>query len=112
MLEEKAVIEQGVGIQPLGDRIVVLPEEEPDERASGIVIPECAKERPIIGKVVAVGKGFRMSDGSWMPLSVKVGDRVLYGKFSGNTVKVGEGDKYLMLRQSDVFAVFGQEEAI
>jgi chaperonin GroES len=90
-------------LQPLEDRVVVRPSEEEETTASGIVIPDTAKERPQEGEVIAVGPG-RFEDGQRIPMDVKVGDKVIYSKYGGTEVKV-EGDEYLVLSARDVLAV-------
>ena len=93
-----------MNLKPLGDRIVVKPEEEAESRtASGLVIPDTAKEKPQLGKVLAVGPG-EFKDGERLPLDVSVGDVVFYSKYGGTEVKV-EGDDYLILSARDVLAV-------
>ena len=91
-------------IRPLHDRIIVKRLEEERKTASGIVIPDTAAEKPDQGEVQAVGKGKKTDDGKILPLDVKVGDRVLFGKYSGQTVKV-DGDELLVMREEDLFAV-------
>lgn len=91
-------------IRPLHDRILVEREEEERLSAGGIVIPDSATEKPIQGKVVAVGNGKLMEDGTVRPLDVKVGDKILFGKYSGTEVKVG-GEELLVLREEDVMGV-------
>ena len=91
-------------IQPLGDRIVVKPLEAEEKTKGGIVLPDTAKEKPQEGKVIAVGKG-KISDGKVIALEVKVGDRVLYGKYSGTEINTKEGEELLIMREEDVFAV-------
>jgi len=91
-------------IRPLDDRVVVEPIEAEERTAGGIVLPDSAKERPQRGTVVAVGPGVRDESGKLRPLDVKVGDKVLFGKYSGQTVKVGDHE-YLVMREEDVFAV-------
>ena len=91
-------------IQPLGDRIVVKALEAEDKTRGGIVLPDTAKEKPQEGKVIAVGKG-KYSDGKLVALEVKVGDRVLYGKYSGTEINTKEGEEYLIMREEDVFAI-------
>jgi chaperonin GroES len=91
-----------VNLQPLGDRIVVRPIEEEEVTASGIVLPDTAKEKPQRGKVLAVGEG-RFEDGKRIPLDVAEGDEVIYSKYGGTEVKV-EGQDLLILRESDVLA--------
>jgi chaperonin GroES len=90
-------------LQPLADRVVVKPSEEEETTASGLVIPDTAKERPQEGEVIAVGPG-RFEDGNRIPMDVKVGDKVIYSKYGGTEVKI-EGDDYLILSARDVLAV-------
>jgi chaperonin GroES len=90
-------------LQPLEDRVVVQPIEEEETTASGLVIPDTAKERPQEGKVVAVGPG-RFEDGQRIPVDVKAGDKVIYSKYGGTEVKI-EGEEYLILSARDVLAV-------
>ena len=89
-------------LQPLDDRVVVKPSEEEETTASGIVIPDTAKERPQEGEVIAVGPG-RFEDGNRLPMDVAFGDKVIYSKYGGTEVKV-EGDEYLVLSARDVLA--------
>ena len=91
-------------IRPLHDRIIVKRLEEERKTASGIVIPDTAAEKPDQGEGKAVGKGKKGDDGKVIPLDVKVGDRVLFGKYSGQTVKV-EGDELLVMREEDIMGV-------
>ena len=91
-------------IRPLHDRIIVKRLEEERKTASGIVIPDTAAEKPDQGEVKAVGKGKKTDDGKVVPIDVKVGDRVLFGKYSGQTVKV-EGEELLVMREEDVMGV-------
>ena len=93
----------GVSLQPLEDRIVVKPSEGEEMTASGLVIPDTAKEKPQEGEVLAVGPG-RFEDGSRVPLDVKVGDKVIYSKYGGTEVKFG-GEDYLILSARDVLAI-------
>jgi chaperonin GroES len=90
-------------IAPLADRVVVKPLEETETMRGGLYIPDTAKEKPQQGEIVAVGPG-RTEEGKRIAVEVKVGDKVLYGKYSGTEVTV-EGDQYLILRESDVLAV-------
>ena len=92
-------------IQPLADRILVKPLDAVEKTKGGILLPETAKEKPQEGKVVAVGKGKRGDDGKLSALEVKVGDRILYGKYSGTEVSTREGDELLIMREEDVFAI-------
>src|SRR5947209_6229396 len=92
-------------LQPLEDRIVVKPSEEEEMTASGLVIPDTAKERPQEGEVIAVGPGRFNEDGvERVPMDVKVGDKVIYSKYGGTEVKI-EGDEYLILSARDVLAI-------
>jgi chaperonin GroES len=93
-----------MAVKPLGDRIVVRAQEAQDKTKSGLVLPESAKEKPQEGKVVAVGSGKLLDDGTVKSLEVKSGDRVLYGKYSGTEVRVQDED-YLILREDDVLAI-------
>jgi chaperonin GroES len=90
-------------IAPLADRVVVKAMEESETMRGGLYIPDTAKEKPQQGEIVAVGPG-RFEDGKRVPLECKVGDKVLYGKYSGTEVAV-EGEQYLILRESDVLAI-------
>ncbi|MBZ9730839.1 co-chaperone GroES [Salegentibacter sp. JZCK2] len=89
----------GLNIKPLSDRVLIEPEAAETKTASGIYIPETAKEKPQRGKVVAVGKGNKDHD-----MTVKIGDTVLYGKYSGTELKL-EGTDYLMMREDDILAI-------
>ena len=91
-------------LKPLGDRLIVKAVEEDTTTASGIVLPDTAKEKPQKGKVLAVGDGAKNDDGNRVPLDVSEGDTVLYSKYGGTEVKV-DGDDLLVLRESDVLAV-------
>ena len=91
-------------IRPLHDRILVKREEEGEEKIGGIIIPDTAKEKPQQGEVVAVGEGKINKDGTRQPPDVKPGDRVLFGKYSGQTVKV-KGDELLVMREEDIMGV-------
>jgi chaperonin GroES len=91
-------------VRPLHDRILVKREEESEEKIGGIIIPDTAKEKPQRGKVVAAGNGKIADDGKRIALDVKSGDRILFGKYSGNEVKI-DGDDYLILREEDVLAI-------
>ncbi|MDP3437721.1 MAG: co-chaperone GroES [Bacteroidales bacterium] len=90
-----------MNIKPLADRVLIEPKEAETKTASGLYIPDTAKEKPQEGKVVAAGNGKKDE-----PMELKVGDSVLYGKYSGTEINV-EGKEYLMMRQSDVLAVIG-----
>ena len=91
-------------IRPLHDRIIVERLEEETKTAGGIIIPDTAKEKPQQGKVIAVGKGKKTEDGKVLPLDVKVGDKILFGKYAGTEIKV-DGKEYLMMREDDVLGV-------
>lgn len=91
-------------IRPLHDRVIVKREEDERKSPGGIVIPDTATEKPIRGKVLAVGKGKILEDGNVRPLDVKVGDKVLFGKYSGTEVKM-DGDELLVMREEDIMAV-------
>ena len=91
-------------IRPLQDRILVKRIEETNKTKGGIIIPDTAKEKPQEGEVVAAGKGRVLEDGSQRPLDLKVGDRILFGKYAGTDVKI-EGDDYLIMREDDVLGV-------
>lgn len=91
-------------LRPLQDRILVKRVEEETKTAGGLIIPETAKEKPQRGEVVAAGNGKKTEDGKVLPLDVKVGDKVLFGKYSGTEVKV-DGEDFLMMREDDILAV-------
>ena len=91
-------------IRPLHDRVIVKRLEEERTSPGGIVIPDTAAEKPVQGKVMAVGKGKILEDGSVRPLDVKVGDKILFGKYSGTEVKV-DGDDLLVMREEDIMAI-------
>ncbi len=91
-------------IRPLQDRVIVKRLEEEGKTKGGIIIPDTAKEKPQEGKVIAVGKGKMTEDGKVIPLDVKVGDKILFGKYSGTEVKI-EGDEHLIMREEDILGV-------
>jgi chaperonin GroES len=93
-----------LNIKPLGDRLVVKPLEEDEITPSGIVLPETAKEKPQKGEVLSAGPGARNDDGKRIEMDVSVGDKVLFAKYGGTEIKV-DGDKLLILRESDVLAI-------
>ena len=93
-----------MNLKPLGDRLIVSPTEQDEVTASGIVLPETAKEKPMQGEVVAAGPGARKDDGSRAEMDVKKGDTVLYAKYAGTEVKI-DGNKYLILKETDVLAI-------
>ena len=91
-------------IRPLHDRVIVKRLEEERKTASGIVIPDTAAEKPDQGEIIAVGKGRILEDGKVRPLDVKVGDKVLFGKYSGQTVKI-KGEELLVIKEEDIMGV-------
>jgi chaperonin GroES len=93
-----------MNIKPLADRVVVRPMEEVEVKKGGIIIPDTAKEKPMQGEIIEVGPGKTNDDGNKSPMEVKKGDKVLYGKYSGTEVSI-EGEEYLIMRESDIFAV-------
>ena len=100
-----------MNIRPLYDRIVVKRLEQKEQMQGGLYIPDTAKEKPQEGEVVAAGKGKRLEDGKLVPLDVKVGDRILFGKYSGSDIKILD-DEYLIMREDEVLGVLeGAAEA-
>jgi len=91
-------------ITPLQDRVLVRRLEEEKETKGGIIIPDTAKEKPIEGKVVAVGKGRVKEDGTVIPLEVKAGDKVLFNKYAGTEIQI-EGEEHLMMREDDILGI-------
>ena len=91
-------------VRPLHDRILVKREEESEEKIGGIIIPDTAKEKPQRGKVVAVGNGKILEDGKRVALDVKSGDRILFGKYSGNEIKI-DGQDYMIMREDEVLGI-------
>jgi chaperonin GroES len=91
-------------IRPLGDRILVKRIKEEERTKGGIIIPDTAKEKPQEGKVVAVGKGKVNDDGKLIPLEVKAGDKILFGKYSGSEVKI-DGDEHMIMREEDILGI-------
>ena len=94
----------GVKIKPLGDRVLVKPVEKTEKKKSGLIIPDTAKEKPLEGEVLAVGKGKVTEDGKVLPMSVKVGDQVLYGKYSGTEIKIDDVE-HLIIGQDDILGI-------
>ena len=94
-----------MAIQPLGDRVVVKALEAEGKTRGGILLPDTAKEKPQEGKIVAVGKGKITDSGALSPLEVKVGDKVLYGKYSGSEITTKEGEELLIMREEDILAI-------
>lgn len=93
-------------VKPLGDRVLIKPFKEEDKTKGGILLPDTAKEKPQRGEVVAIGEGKKSDDGKAISLTVKNGDKVLYGKYSGTEIGV-EGEEYLIMREEDILAVIG-----
>ena len=93
-----------VKIQPLGDRVIVKPLELKEVKKGGIIIPDTAKEKPQEGEIIAVGKGKVADDGKLVPMEVKAGDKVLYGKYSGTEVKIND-EEYLIMREEDILGI-------
>ena len=95
----------GINVRPLHDRLIVQRLEEDDEqRVGGIIIPDTAKEKPQQGKVMAVGKGKVKEDGGLLPMDVKAGDTILFGKYSGQEIKL-DGEEYLIVKEDEVLGV-------
>ena len=94
-----------MNIQPLGDRVIIKALEAEAKTKGGIVIPDTAKEKPQEGKIVAVGKGKVLESGTVQSPEVKVGDKVLYGKYSGNEITTKEGEELLIMREEDILAI-------
>jgi chaperonin GroES len=93
-----------LNIKPLGERIVLKVMESEERTKSGIVLPDTAKEKPQMGKVLAVGQGKVLDNGQRIPLDVKVGDQVLFAKYAGTEVKL-DGEEYMVLKESDIFGI-------
>jgi chaperonin GroES len=93
-------------VKPLGDRVLIKPSKELEKTKGGIVLPDTAKEKPQEGEVIAVGDGKKTDEGKTIPLSVKVGNKVLYGKYSGTEITV-DGEEYLIVREEDIVAILG-----
>ncbi len=91
-------------VKPLHDRVIVKRIEEEEKTKGGIIIPDTAKEKPIQGKVIAAGKGKVTDDGKVLPLEVKEGDKVLFGKYAGTEVKI-DGEEHLIMREDDILAI-------
>ena len=91
-------------IKPLADRVVIKPSPSEEKTRGGLFVPDTAKEKPVVGEVVAVGPGKIADDGKKIMPEVKVGDKVLYGKYSGTEVTV-EGEEYLIMREADIYAI-------
>ncbi len=91
-------------IKPLSDRVVIKPAPAEEKTKGGIILPDTAKEKPVVGEIVAVGPGRKAEDGNLVAMDLKVGDKVLYGKYSGTEVTL-DGSEYLIMREADIFAV-------
>ena len=100
----KSSTKSAVGVRPLHDRILVRRMAEEEKTAGGLFIPDTAKEKPSKGEIVAAGKGRVTEDGKIMPLEVKIGDQVLFGKYSGTELKL-DGHEYLMMREEDILGI-------
>jgi chaperonin GroES len=94
-----------IGVRPLHDRILVRRMAEEEKTAGGIIIPDTAKEKPLRGEIIAVGKGRVMEDGKVLPLEVKAGDTVLFSKYAGTEIKI-EAQDYIMMREDDILGIF------
>lgn len=88
-------------VRPLHDRVLVQTLEEKETKKGGIIIPDTAKEKPMEGKIIAVGSGKLTEDGKRLPLEVKKGNKIIYGKYAGTEIKI-EGDEYLLMREDDI----------
>ncbi len=93
-------------IKPLADRVIIKPNPAEETTKGGLFLPDTAKEKPIEGTIVAVGAGRVTEDGKNVPMNVKAGDKVLYGKYSGTEIKI-EGEDYLIMRESDIYGIIG-----
>jgi len=93
-----------VNVKPLADRVLVRPAAAEEKTKSGIIIPDTAKEKPMQGEIIAIGQGKVAEDGKITPLQVKVGDKILYGKYAGTELTF-EGEEFLIMRESDIFAI-------
>ena len=94
-----------MNLTPLHDRVIVKPAASEETTKGGLIIPDTAKEKPMRGEIIAIGEGKVAEDGKKQPLVVKVGDNVLYGKYSGTEISV-DGVDYLIMRESDIFAIY------
>ena len=91
-------------LKPLGDRVLIRPEEEKETKKGGIIIPDTAKEKPLVGEVVAVGPGKLDDKGQRIALNVKAGDKVLFGKYAGNEVKLGD-EELMIMNEDDIYGI-------
>ncbi len=94
----------GLNVKPLGDRVVIKPLEAEDKTKGGIILPDTAKEKPQEGKIVAIGKGKIDDAGKAIPMEVKIGDKVLYGKYSGTEITIDK-EQYIILKEEEILAV-------
>src|SRR4051812_45799438 len=95
-------------VRPLHDRVIIQRLEEGEQKVGGIIIPDSAQEKPVQGKVISAGSGKSKDDGKRVPLEVKAGDRILFGKYSGQEIKL-DGDEYLIMREDEVLAVMERQ---
>ena len=95
-------------LRPLHDRVLVQRREEGEERHSGLIIPDSAKEKPQEGRVIAVGTGKVTDEGKQLPLALKAGDRILFGKYSGSEIELG-GEEYLIMKEEDVLGILEED---
>jgi len=93
-----------MAVKPLADRVLVKPTEPMEVKKGGIIIPDTAKEKPVQGKVIEIGTGRQTEEGKIIPMSVKKGDKILYGKYSGTEISIDD-EEYLIMRESDVLAI-------
>jgi chaperonin GroES len=93
-------------VRPLHDRVIVKRMEEEEKTKGGIIIPDTAKEKPVEGKVIAVGDGKLADDGKKIPLEVKAGDKILFGKYAGTEIQI-DGEEHLIMREDDIIAIVG-----
>ncbi len=93
-----------LNIIPLEDRVVIKPNMKEEKSSGGIILPDTVKEKPVIGEVVSIGSGKKTEDGKLVPMTVKIGDKVLYGKYSGTEVTIN-GEEYLIMRETDIFGI-------
>jgi len=98
-----------VNLKPLGDRLVVEHVEQADKSAGGVFLPDTAKEKPQEGSVLAIGSGRTLDNGTKLAMDVKVGDKIIYSKYSGSEIKI-EGKEYLIISEKDVLAVFSDSK--
>lgn len=95
-----------MNLKPLGDRVIVQPKAPEEKTKGGIILPDTAQEKPMEGTIVAVGSGRIADDGKKIAMELKVGDKILYGKYSGTEVKIND-EEFLIMRESDVYAIIG-----